>query len=187
MGTTTTPNYGLIKPDSNEPASNWPTQVASNMTTLDSTLVQTLQGSSSHAANTSNILLGGGDTTFAPGSPVVGYTFVAPPSGRIKVTIGAWVQSSINTKYAQVGYEVRQGAIIGSGTIEVPAIDIRSVTTSRAVNTGAAALINATYGPRMHTGLTPGATYNIRAMHRLETGSTGGEVNDRYLLVEPAI
>lgn len=35
MGTTTTPNLGLIKPDGNEPASNWPTQVGANMDTLD--------------------------------------------------------------------------------------------------------------------------------------------------------
>jgi hypothetical protein len=41
MGTTTTPNYGLIKPDGNEPGSNFPAQHNSNMDTLDSNVKST--------------------------------------------------------------------------------------------------------------------------------------------------
>ena len=35
MGTTTTPNLGLIKPDKDEPMLNWPTQLAANLDAID--------------------------------------------------------------------------------------------------------------------------------------------------------
>lgn len=64
---------------------------------------------------------------FIAGSPGCGMTFVAPPSGKVYITVSAYLQENTAGSYAFCGIEVRTGGTIGSGTV------IRSPITNEAV------------------------------------------------------
>jgi hypothetical protein len=107
--------------------------------------------------------------------------FVAPESGRVIIHwSGALRNLSMNeTPVAYLSPEVRTGATPGSGTVVLPASDARTVRANFAggvqtIRAGASHLLS---------GLTPGASYNARILHRV-TSSTG-EFFYRGLIVTP--
>lgn len=118
-------------------------------------------------------------------TPVVGVTFTAPPSGSVIITVGGAASASANGNSAELGYEVRAGATIGSGTVVLAADPTRAVSGARAVNTGAAATIGGSHR-RMLTGLTAGASYNARVMARVFSAGAGA-TTARAILVEPVL
>ena len=93
------------------------------------------------------------------------------------------LSSASNGEQAFLSYEIRTGTSIGAGTVAQATSDNRALITSRAVNTGAASYLAASRRVLV-TGLTGGADYNIRTMHKV-TGGSGG-VEYRALLIEPA-
>jgi hypothetical protein len=103
-------------------------------------------------------------TTPAAGSPVVGTTFVCPPSALIKVTITGQIEQSQNSHLSVLGWEIRLGATIGSGTVVYVTSQDRAVTAGRAVAAGGVAMNSASHEHHVDT-LGPGFEYNIRAMH----------------------
>jgi len=125
------------------------------------------------------------NTAPAVGSPVVGVTFVAPPTGGVVLTVTGSITQSLNGNSTLLGYEVRTGETIGSGSIVLAGSFNRSVQTSEAVNTGAAARITAS-NRFLLTGLTAGSTYNARTLHWVSTAGTGNAFY-RALLVEPVL
>ena len=122
-------------------------------------------------------------TSYAAGSTVCGGTFTAPSTGRVYVTVSGRLSSASNGEQAFLSYEIRTGTSIGAGTVAQATSDNRALITSRAVNTGAASYLAASRRVLV-TGLTGGADYNIRTMHKV-TGGSGG-VEYRALLIEPA-
>ncbi len=122
------------------------------------------------------------NTSAAPGSPVVGTTFVAPASGVVEVTVGTAAQSDSNGTSIVVSYEVRTGGTIGTGTVVLGAAFNRAVRSSAAVITGAAAFSGGTHA-RVLSGLTPGATYNVRTMHWV-SGAGSGTITARQITVK---
>jgi hypothetical protein len=122
-------------------------------------------------------------TGFAAGSPACATTFTAPPSGGVFVTVTGRLAQSINGNQTILGWEIRTGAVIGSGTVVVSASDDLALITSRPVNSGASSYLAASHRSPLF-GLTPGTTYNIRTMHRVTGGS--GALERRALIVEPA-
>jgi hypothetical protein len=123
-------------------------------------------------------LLAFANTTFGAGSPVCGTTFTAPDSGKILLTVTGHVECNTSTEAAYVSFEVRSGGTIGTGTITTAAI------TDNGVGAGAGGGTGRTSGSNrlLITGLTGGATSNVRTMH-LTTGGTG-DVFYRRLLIE---
>jgi hypothetical protein len=123
------------------------------------------------------------NTGYQAGSTACGDTFTAPSTGRVYVTVSGRVSSALNGEQAFLSYEIRTGTSVGSGTEVQATSDNRALVTSRAVNTGAAAYAA---GSRrvLVTGLTGGADYNIRTMHKVTGGQ--GTVDFRALLIEPA-
>lgn len=135
--------------------------------------------------NDLTMITGFTSTTPTAGSPVVGLTFVAPASGMVYVTVTGSLASNVNGNVAQLGYELRAGNVIGSGTSLLAASFNRSAQTSEAVNSGAAARLCAS-NRFLAAGLTPGSTYNARTMHWVAPGGSG-TVYYRALLVEPVL
>lgn len=124
-------------------------------------------------------------STPSGGAGLCGTSFVAPPSGWVFITVGGTVQSTINGGSAMLSFEVRVGSSIGSGSVVQAASSLRCLRTSEAVNTSAPAMISSTWRSLL-TGLTPGATYNVRAMHAVAgVENASGGIFQRYLLVEP--
>jgi hypothetical protein len=91
-------------------------------------------------------------------------TFIAPPSGNVLIFTGGQLRSGVDGQYAAIGYEVRAGAVIGSGTV-VQAYSIDMALINFSVQS-----IRALGGPFLLSGLTPGATYNARQM--IASGTT---------------
>jgi hypothetical protein len=135
----------------------------------------------SASSGTDNI--GETSTTFVVGSPQVGTSFVAPLSGIVFVTVDAHLEENTNGNAAYCGFELRSGGTVGSGTVIVAASTDWSVGTSNSVAAGGAARVNG-MKRRLITGLTPGATYNVRTMH-LTTPAGSVDVFFRAITVEP--
>lgn len=125
------------------------------------------------------------NTTPAAGSPVCGLTFVAPPSAKVRVTLCGQLNSSANTFNTTLGFEVRTGGTIGSGTVVWSVSSDRALATSFAVNTSAPAYLSASFVILLSTGFTAGSTYNVRTMHSVSNASGNGTVFGRRLIVEP--
>lgn len=121
-------------------------------------------------------------TSYAPGSPVVGFTFVAPPSGKVFITISGNVQQNNNGWHTALSYELKTGGTIGSGTSVQVGAFTRAVVAGQGVTSGGPAYASASKRGLV-TGLTAGNTYNVRAVHRVTGGS--GELEFRSLTVEP--
>lgn len=120
-------------------------------------------------------------TTFGTAASAGSYSevavvFDAPASGRVELKLAARL---INTGAGGtiVAPETRTGSTIGSGTVVDAVDDQRGVShygTSFSRN-GCTHLL---------TGLTPGATYNTRLLHRVTSGT--GSVALRTLIAAPA-
>jgi hypothetical protein len=128
-------------------------------------------------------ILGETSTSFVAGTPSVGMTFVAPLSGIVFVTVDAHLEENTNGNTGYCGFELRDGGTIGSGTVIVAASTDWAVGTSNSVAAGGAARVNG-MKRRLVTGLTPGATYNVRTMH-LTTPGGSVDVFFRAITVEP--
>lgn len=104
-------------------------------------------------------------------------SFVAPLSGKVKITVGARVQNS-STAGSLVSPETRAGSTIGSGSVVETAADLigyshYGVTYARGTAT------------HLLAGLTPGASYNTRMLHRCSVTGETAHFAFRELIVEP--
>ncbi|MFF4791815.1 hypothetical protein ACFY2M_19100 [Streptomyces sp. NPDC001276] len=123
-------------------------------------------------------------TTYGTSSSAGSYahcavTFVAPLSGKVKITTGARVENSSSTAGCLLTPETREGSSIGSGAIVEAAIDINGFSHYGATYARATA-------SHLLTGLTPGASYNTRLLHRTSQSGTTATFALRELIVEPA-
>lgn len=138
--------------------------------------VQNVRDGRYTATNTTfGTTIAGGDYTHCA------VVFTAPESGRVLIHWSGGVRN-LSTNNAPVAYlspQVRTGSTVGSGTIVLNASDARTVRVNAAgaqtVRAGATHLL---------AGLTPGATYNARILHRVTSNT--GEFFYRGLIVAPA-
>jgi hypothetical protein len=108
-----------------------------------------------------------------------GVAFVAPTTGRVFLDYaGNIANSGANTTL--ITPVVREGGSVGSGTSFLAAVDDNAFAIQPA--TGGDLL----WGGRrlLVTGLTPGATYNVRLEHRV--GGSTGTSGRRSVTVSPA-
>lgn len=99
-------------------------------------------------------------------------TFVAPPSGTVKIEFGGQTKSSTDGQYCGIGIELRTGVTVGSGTV-VRAFDVNESFLNYNVQYGVG-MVSIVVG-----GLTPGSTYNVRNVTAsgTTTGGTGANTN----------
>lgn len=129
--------------------------------------------------------VGFSNTSFAPGAVTVGTAFTAPASGAVLMLFSAQAQQNINAQATFVSIEVKTGGTVGSGTLAGTAANSdRALITGKAVNASAPSLLQAGR-PVLYTGLTPGATYNVRMMHCVDGGS--GTISYREVIVQPQL
>lgn len=111
------------------------------------------------------------NTTAAPGSPVVGVVFTAPPSGRVRLHVSSGMR--ITTPATGQGYlavQVRTGTTIGSGTLAYDGNTepgCRCFWSPGTVN-GFAQL----HASAIVEGLAAGAQYNAQLVHFVQAGTT---------------
>lgn len=186
-----TPNYSFPFPELSD-IPNEPTQVEALAIAIDSQLAVTdgnvtanatraallaaLLGTSAvrytnfTAAQTVNDTVGASTpyvnlTTGA--STLCGHTFVAPPSGIVKVTWGLNGSTSIASGSTLfVGSNVAQGASLGLGTTQSAASNDEAIQITGTNNVPG-------QRSRPVTGLTPGSIYNVWIQWRNSGAATG--------------
>lgn len=116
-------------------------------------------------------------TSFVAGSPVCGVAFIAPTTGRVLVMWGGELDHNTAGRETYLSFEVREGSVVGSGTVVYAADDSWSASNQGVNNCGAGVMHDV-------PDLTPGATYNVRLMHRVTVGGNGA-VTRREVSVQP--
>lgn len=135
-----------------------------------------------------------GSTTYTNspggGGNLFGVTFVAPPSGTVMVTVEGWVGNNSTTigRRAYLGFEVRSGSSIGSGTLTGGAVSDDRAGVSNIPNAGAAGFKYAYICVNdLFFGLTPGSTYNVTTLVRIDNAADTGAAFKRKILVMPSV
>jgi hypothetical protein len=108
-----------------------------------------------------------------------GHTFVAPPSGIVRIAWGANILSGTTGSTVFVGTDVKTGGTVGSGTAQSAVSDDESFTTSSTSRVPGAR-------ERFLTGLTSGSTYNVRLMWR-NSGSTTSTATTPWCVTVPVL
>lgn len=122
----------------------------------------------------------------APGSPSVGFAFTAPPSGKVYITISGRIDQNHAGGQTVLTWRLRAGDNVGSGTTIEGASIANGLLVGEAVVDDAPARLSA--GNRtLIEGLTPGADYNVQALHWVEGSPSSGSIRFRRLIVEPVL
>lgn len=131
-------------------------------------------------------------TSYVAGSTAFGVTFVAPPSGKVYITLSGYFSMSINGGAALMSWTLRTGGTIGSGTTVGTAANAnRALICGYSVNDSAPALFQGSRRSYV-SGLTAGNTYNVRVECAVDAasglpGTKTMTVTYRELLIEPVL
>lgn len=119
------------------------------------------------------------------GAPVVGTSFIAPPSGVVTYSISADIEITVSAGggYLIVYGEMRTGAVIGSGTV-VSSGNAAFFEPRRLIGS-VVARSQAGSANFPVSGLTAGNTYNISVWHYQTAGT--GRISSRGCIVLPQI
>jgi len=109
------------------------------------------------------------------GATVCSTLFIAPQSGKANFH---WSCEITNvSSFSLISIEIREGGTVGSGTVVFGPDDNHTARNDSTLAIGC-------HQSKMLTGLTPGAVYNVRTMHR--TNSTNGTFGRRKIWVRSA-
>lgn len=107
-----------------------------------------------------------------------GTAFVAPHSGAVKITVGAFVRAITAGQATYLAFELRLGAVVGSGAIQVAQTSGNGCGNYNAQFVGSERTT-------IVDGLIPGNQYNVRMFH--STGAAGGVFSGPRMIVEPCM
>jgi hypothetical protein len=133
--------------------------------------------------NDDTILTELANTSYAPGTPEVGVYFIAPPSGRVRLTIGGGFRDNGGSNVDRVFLAPQLFLDSSAGTeVLAPSVTIRGYLAARE-NTGFQ------YGSRISfiEDLTPGQLYYLRTMHLTNGGTDpdNADIAARDIIVIP--
>jgi hypothetical protein len=170
----TTPVYGLPyqavtdAPDGPNLGEDLALAVEDELTRIDASIA-TINGLTVAIAAEATTQPAYSGTAFTAGTQACGVAFTAPASGVVTVHWKSYLQAAINDKMAFLGCEIRTGAPIGGGVVQVAANSTDAIAIAGTVTGGVPLrLKGATY--KLITGLTPGSSYHARLMHQTEVG-----------------
>lgn len=129
-------------------------------------------------------------TSYVPQTNDVVVTFIAPPSGQVRVDVfyQLRVEPSANgVRVVRGSYELREGDTPGAGTIITDASDDRAVAVGASL-AGQLGQVAASMHV-IHRGLARGSIYHVRTMHRI-TNNTNLNTNSddhRRIAVTPTL
>lgn len=174
-----TPIYGLPYPSLSDPP-NGPAQfqaladaVEAELDRIDDTLSGVpITQSSSVAATVSTT-----STSYVALAGNPGLSFTAPTSGRVIIAIGAALTGSAADTYAMMGFQVRTGSVIGSGTI-IQAADNNEVVANLGLSDIAASHVS------LVSGLTAGDPYNVQVLYKMLSGTGTAFFARRNVIVQ---
>ncbi|MEU1816083.1 phage baseplate assembly protein V [Streptomyces roseifaciens] len=113
-------------------------------------------------------------TTYVTGSTVIQLNFIAPASGTVSITIGAYITSSTTTSYGNTSVRVTQG----STTVLDPSTDRYAITV-----VGGGGVSSSVSFPL--DGLTMGLLYTATLVHKSGNAQNTARFRNRSLWVDP--
>jgi hypothetical protein len=105
-----------------------------------------------------------------------GVTFAAPPSGMVMAYLDIHLKSGVAGTEARAGLWVKEGSVIGSGTLDQTIEPMAANATDQWIKIG---------GSRLITGLVPSSDYNIQACFASETVDISVAASHYVLTVVP--
>lgn len=120
------------------------------------------------------------NTTYSAGTPEVGTTFVAPTSGRVRITVGGGIRDNTGTDRIFMSPQVFKGPNSSGTEILVPSTALHGYS-----NTGNSTEYGYASRVCMLDSLTPGETYYARVMHLCNTGAGTADMSTREILIVP--
>lgn len=130
--------------------------------------------------------------SYVAGGTAFGVTFVAPPSGKVYITLSGYFTQTINGGASLMSWTLRTGGTVGSGTTVGSAANAnRALICGYSVNDSAPALFQGSRRSYV-SGLTAGNTYNVRVECAVDSasgisGTKTMQVLYRELLIEPIL
>lgn len=115
-------------------------------------------------------------TTTLTAATICGVSFVAPPSGKVKIFWNAEASNS-GASFSLTSPQVATGSTVGSGTVILAADDARTINVTGTTTDRHGASTTC-------TGLTAGSTYNVALYHRVGSGT--GTFLRREVIVSPS-
>jgi hypothetical protein len=127
-------------------------------------------------------------TAYSNGGADVGFSFVAPPSGQVEITVGGGIGSSgaVVGRLAYHSFEVRNGNTLGAGAVFLAAADTRS-KKQWVDNAGAGFKYSFGQESFTVTGLTAGSDYNVRCMGRANNVADAWAHFDWFIRCRPIL
>lgn len=123
------------------------------------------------------------NTAYAPGTPEIGTTFLAPPSGRVRITVGGGLSDNGGSARDRIILTVQLWTVNTDGSEVIQPVEAPRALISCANNSLPA------YGctVSMAEGLTPGQLYYIRLMHATSAGTDPdtADITYRSVIVIP--
>lgn len=185
----TTPVYGIPYPALGDPP-NGSTQmqalaleVETELQRIDANVAAINAQDVAFAGSSSDELFS--SSAFIPGSTVVGVAFSAPASGKVLIHFAGELVNTVSANAVLLSFEMKTGGTVGSGTLVGPAANgDRAIVVGRVVTTQVFLLSAGSWA--LYTGLTSGATYNVRMMHAADPGNTS-QILYRQIAVQPML
>jgi hypothetical protein len=174
-----TPIYGLPYPSLSDPP-NGPAQfqalaeaVEAELDRIDDTISGVpISQVSSVSATVSTV-----STTYVALAGDPGLSFTAPASGRVMISISAALTGNAADTYSMMGFQVRTGSVVGSGTI-IRAVNDEDVMANLGTSDLAASRVT------LVTGLTATDPYNVQVLYKRFSGTGTSFFARRNVIVQ---
>jgi hypothetical protein len=137
--------------------------------------------SASQRENTAYTSASAAYTTVGSVTVLCGVSFVVPPNGRMLIHYGAFMSNNTAGNAALITMVIRDGSVIGSGTVVIAATDDNCVQSTNTAGNPDRQGVSYLFD----TG-TVGNTYNAYLEHRVNPGGTGS-FDSRYVIATPAL
>lgn len=105
-------------------------------------------------------------------------SFIAPPSGSVKISWGALMASRLDGQWIATMCLLRTGSTVGAGTL------LNAWNANDAILVYDGARYTAGHREHVFTGLTPGSAYNLQQVVRTSDTTAGAEFYRGYIVVD---
>lgn len=122
-------------------------------------------------------------TAYIAGTPICGVSFVAPPSGVIRVDWHSRFQTNTVATRSLVSVQVATDAVLDAGVVVSIPTDSSALENPNDALGGTSTRLQAGMW-RLVPGLVPGAVYNAVVKFRMATAGNG-DIFDRSIMVTP--
>lgn len=174
-----TPIYGLPYPSLSDPP-NGPAQFQALAEAVEAELDRiddTISGVPITQSSSVTATVFTASTTYVALAGDPGIAFTAPASGRVLISMGAALTGSAADTYSMMGFQIRNGAVVGSGSVFL-AVNDNDVIANLGLSDLAASRVT------LVSGLTATSSYNVQVLYKRLSGTGNAFFARRNVIVQ---